>query len=118
MRLPLSPIEIAAFFFATLLAARLMATRLPASIASYAMLALMFALWYLGPPLCGKDWYDMGFLWGVCIGGFGHIAYARKMGNGDPEQKRADLRWRQIQMSLVFIMIALIAFVVMIATGH
>jgi hypothetical protein len=118
MRLPLSPIENLALFFATLFAARLMATRMPASIASYAVIALMFALWYLGPLLCGREWYDVSFVWGACIGGFGQMAYSRKIGNGDEDRKRADLRWQQIQMSLVFIMIALIAFVVMLATGH
>ncbi len=117
MTLPLSPIETMAFFLATLLGVRLMATRLPASIASYAVIAVMFALWYLGPLLSGKDWYDLGFPWGVCIGGFGYLAYRRKMEPLDGEQV-ANLRSRQIQVGLVLVMIALIALVLMLATGH
>jgi hypothetical protein len=117
MTLPLSPIEIIVFFFATLLAVRLMATRLPASIASYAVMAVMLALWYLGPFLCGRDWYGLGFPWGLCIGGFGYLAYRRKMEPLDGAQV-ADLRSQRLQVWLVLMMVALIALVLMLATGH
>jgi hypothetical protein len=116
--LPLSPIETMVFYFATIFAARLIATRLPASIAEYVVVGLVFALWYFGPILCGKDWYDFSLLLGAIVGGFGYLAHTRRMGNGDNEQKRADLRWRQIQLSLVLIMAGLIAFVVMLAIGR
>jgi len=52
--LPLSPIETIVFFLASLLAARLMATQLPAFIASYAVTGFLFVLWYFGPVLCGE----------------------------------------------------------------
>jgi hypothetical protein len=116
--LPLSPIEIIAFFFATLLAARLMATQLPASIASYAVVGFVFALWYFGPLLCGEEWSDVGLFLGVCIGGFGHMAYERQLENGDREQKKADLRSRQVQAQLILVLITLIALVVMFAIGR
>lgn len=78
MTLPLSPLETIVFFLATLLAVRLLATHLPAAFASYAVVAVVFALWYLGPLLCGAGWYDICFFLGVCIGTFGHLAYTRR----------------------------------------
>jgi hypothetical protein len=78
MTLPLSPIETMALLLATLLGVRLIATRLAASIAEYAMVGVGFALWYLGPLLCGKDWYDISFFLGVLIGIFGQLAHVRR----------------------------------------
>ncbi|HLX05369.1 MAG TPA: hypothetical protein VKR28_07525 [Candidatus Binatus sp.] len=78
MTLPLSPLGTIVFFLATLFAVRLIATQLPAAVASYAVVGVVFALWYLGPLLCGEGWYDICFFLGVCIGTFGHLAYMRR----------------------------------------
>ena len=116
--LPLSPIETIVFFLASLLAARLMATQLPAFIASYAVTVFLFVLWYFGPVLCGEVWSDVSLFLGACIGGFGYMAYERQLENGDREQKKADLRSRGVQVQLILVMIALIALVVMLAIGR
>ena len=118
MTLPLSPTGLLFFFLASMLAARLIATRLPASIAEYAVVGFVFALWYLGPLVCGRDWYRVCFLLGVSIGGFGHVAHIRRMGSGDNEQKGGEPWWQGRQLSLVIIIVALIALVVMLMTGH
>jgi hypothetical protein len=51
MTLPLSHIGVGVFFLATLFAVRLVATQLPASIATFAMLVIVLAVDYLGPFL-------------------------------------------------------------------
>ena len=114
----LQMIEILGFFFTALVAARLIATRLPASIASYAVTAFLFVVWYFGPVLCGEVWSDASLFLGACIGGFGYMAYERQLENGDREQKKADLRSRGVQVQLILVMIALIALVVMLAIGR
>ena len=78
----------------------------------------MFALFYLGPLLYGKNWSDFGLFLGAFIGWFSYKAYLRKTETGDGEQKQADLPSRQIQMFLALIMVALIAFVVVLVTGR
>jgi hypothetical protein len=111
--LPLSPIEAIVFFFATLLAVRLLATRLPATVATYAVGGVMLAFFYGGPRLYGRDWYWIGYGLGVCIGGFGWMAHTRMT-----ETEKKNYRSQEIQISLLVIMLLLIAFVVLIAIGR
>ena len=114
----LQMIEILGFFFTALVAARLIATRLPASIASYAITAFLFVVWYFGPLLCGEEWSDVSLFLGACIGGFGYMAYERQLENGEREQKRADLRSRQLPVTLILVLIILIVLVVKLAIGR
>jgi uncharacterized membrane protein len=118
MTLPLPPIGLWFVFLASILGARLIATQLPASIAESAVVGFVFALWYLGPLLCGKDWFEVCFLLGVCIGGFGHLAHTRKMANEDNEQKTTEPWWRGFPLSLVIVLVLLIVLVIRIATGR
>jgi hypothetical protein len=113
LTLPLSfPLSVVAFF-AIFFFVRLIATRLPARIASYSVAGVVLALFYAGPRLFGRDWYDFGFGLGVMIGGFGWMAWTRMTGT---EQK--DVRSQTTQISLVIVMLLLIAFVVMLAIGR
>jgi hypothetical protein len=111
--LPLSPIESIVFFFATLFAVRLLATRLPAAVATYAVGGVTLALFYSGPRLYGRDWYWMGFALGACIGSFWWMAYIRMT-----ETEKKTHRRRETQISLFVTMLLLIALVVMLALGR
>ena len=111
--LPLFPIESIIFFFATLFAVRLLATRLPAAVATYAVGGVLLALFYGGPRLYGRDWYWMGFALGASIGSFWWMAYTRMN-----ETEKKNHRRRETQFSLLVTMLLLIAFVVLLALGR
>jgi hypothetical protein len=111
--LPLSPIDGIVFFFATLFAVRLLATRLPPAVATYAVGGLMLALFYGGPRLYGRDWYWLGFALGACTGSFWWMAYTRMT-----ETEKKNYRSQETQISLLITMLLLIAFVVLIAIGR
>jgi len=68
--------------------------------------------------LCGRNWYYVCFLFGVCIGGFGYLAHTRKMASEDKEQKTTDPWWQGFPLSLVIVLVLLIVLVVRIATGR
>jgi hypothetical protein len=100
-------------FFAIFVSAGLLARRLPAPVASYAVGVVILALFYVGPRLFGSDWYWMGYGLGVIVGGIGATARARMT-----ETEKKDYQWQQRQIVLLVIMLLLIAFVVLIAIGR
>ncbi len=100
-------------FFAIFVSVGLLAKRLPASVASYAVGVIILALFYVGPHLFGSDWYWMGYGLGVIVGGIGAMAHARMT-----ETEKKNYQWQQRQISLLVIMLLLIAFVVMVAMGY
>ena len=113
MHLPLPfPLSVVAFF-AIVIGMRLIATRLPATVATKAVGGTALVLVYVGPHLYGTDWYYMGYGLGVFIGSFGWMAYVRMT-----ETEKKEARWRQNQTSLVILMLLLIGLLVMLATSH